>query len=139
MQVTGSAIALNLLFHIPLVGGCLITMADVLVTVLFYRPDGSMLGLRAFEFFVVALVMGVVICFCIQLSLIESQSVGEVLKGYLPSAALVQSKGYVYHVQSPCNVTSNTREPACIKAAVFSVRQSCLIPCSWAVVSSSHA
>lgn len=93
MQVIGSAIALNLLFHIPLVAGCAITLVDVLIILLFYSPDGSMRRLRAFEFFVVALVLGVVICFCIQLSLIENTSVGEVFKGYLPSSTVVQGEG----------------------------------------------
>lgn len=60
---------------------------------IFYRPDGSMKGLRIFEFFVLFLVLGVVICFCIQLSLIKQTSVGEVFKGYLPSSAIVQSNG----------------------------------------------
>jgi len=45
--------------------------------------------------FVVALVLGVVICFCIQLSLIKDTSVVEVFRGYLPSSAIVQSEGYV--------------------------------------------
>lgn len=45
--------------------------------------------------FVIALVLGVVICFCIQLSLIKDTSVGEVFRGYLPSSAIVQSEGYV--------------------------------------------
>lgn len=49
--------------------------------------------LRAFEFFVIALVLGVVICFCIQLSLIRDTSVGEVFKGYLPSAVIVEGQG----------------------------------------------
>jgi metal iron transporter len=40
-----------------------------------------------------ALVLGVVICFCIQLSLIKEQSVRDVFRGYLPSSAIVQSKG----------------------------------------------
>ena len=53
-----------------------------------------MKGLRAFELSVAALVLGVVICFCIQLSLIKDTSVGEVFRGYLPSSALVQSQGY---------------------------------------------
>ena len=39
------------------------------------------------------LVLAVVICFCIQLSLIKDQSVGEVFRGYLPSSAVVQSEG----------------------------------------------
>lgn len=40
-----------------------------------------------------ALVLGVVICFCIQLSLISKTSVGEVFKGYLPSSAVVEGEG----------------------------------------------
>ncbi|KAL3446660.1 natural resistance-associated macrophage protein-domain-containing protein [Aspergillus insuetus] len=92
-EVVGSAIALNLLLHIPLVAGCAITLADVLFILIFYRPNGSMWGLRLFEFFVMGLVLGVVICFCIQLSLIQEQSVGDVFRGYLPSSAIVQSTG----------------------------------------------
>ena len=46
-----------------------------------------------FEFFIVALVFGVVICFCIQLSLIQDTLVGEVFKGYLPSSAVIQGQG----------------------------------------------
>ncbi|KAJ0424489.1 transporter protein Smf2 [Aspergillus carlsbadensis] len=92
-EVVGSAIALNLLLHIPLVAGCAITLADVLFILIFYRPNGSMWGLRLFEFFVMGLVLGVVICFCIQLSLIQEQAVGDVFRGYLPSSAIVQSTG----------------------------------------------
>lgn len=93
-EVIGTAIAINLLIpQIPLVAGCAISILDVLLILLFYRPNGSMKGLRAFEFFVMALVLGVVICFCIQLSLIKDTSVGEVLRGYLPSGAIVQSEG----------------------------------------------
>ncbi|KAJ6161127.1 hypothetical protein N7470_004523 [Penicillium chermesinum] len=92
-EVIGSAIALNLLGNIPLVAGCAITLVDVFFLLLFWRPNGSMWGLRLFEFFVMGLVLAVVICFCIQLSLIRDQSVGEVFRGYLPSSAIVQSEG----------------------------------------------
>ncbi|RAL17558.1 NRAMP family metal ion transporter [Aspergillus homomorphus CBS 101889] len=92
-EVVGSAIALNLLLKIPLVAGCAITLADVLFILIFYRPNGAMWGLRLFEFFVMLLVLGVVVCFCIQLSLIKEQSVGDVFRGYLPSSAVVQSEG----------------------------------------------
>jgi metal iron transporter len=56
-----------------------------------------MKGLRAFEMFVIALVLGVAICFCIQLSLIKDTSVSEVFRGYLPSSAIVQSQGYAFN------------------------------------------
>ena len=93
VKVIGSAIALNLLLKVPLVAGCALTLIDVLVILIFYSPDGSMRRLRAFEFFVMALVLGVVICFCIQLSLIENTSVGEVFRGYLPSSTVVRGQG----------------------------------------------
>ncbi|GAB7350432.1 hypothetical protein MBLNU459_g1040t2 [Dothideomycetes sp. NU459] len=92
-EVIGTAIALNLLFHIPLVAGCAISIVDVIVILFFYKPSGSMRGLRAFELFVAALVLGVVVCFCYQLSLIKNTSVGEVFRGYLPSKALIESEG----------------------------------------------
>ena len=94
MQVIGSAIALNLLLKIPLVAGCAITLVDVLVILIFYSPTGSMHRLRAFEYFVMALVLGVVVCFCIQLSLISpSTTVGSVFAGYLPSSTLIHGQG----------------------------------------------
>ncbi|WPG97737.1 Hypothetical protein R9X50_00051800 [Acrodontium crateriforme] len=93
-EVIGTAIALNLLLHIPLVAGCAISIVDVLVILFFYRPEsGNMRALRAFEIFVSLLVVGVVVCFCFQLSLIQNTGVGEVFEGYLPSSALVQSQG----------------------------------------------
>lgn len=39
------------------------------------------------------LVLGVMICFCIQLSYIEGTSAGQVFKGYLPSSAIVEGNG----------------------------------------------
>jgi len=92
-EVIGTAIALNLLFKLPLVAGCAISIVDVLIILFFYRPTGTVRGLRAFEMFVMALVFGVVICFCFQLSLIRNTTVGEVFRGYLPSSAIVQSQG----------------------------------------------
>ncbi|KAG9829113.1 natural resistance-associated macrophage protein, partial [Aureobasidium melanogenum] len=92
-EVIGTAIALNLLFHIPLVAGCAISIVDVLVILLFYKPNGTVRGVRIFEGFVALLVLGVVVCFCYQLSLITNTSVGDVFRGYLPSSAIVKSKG----------------------------------------------
>jgi len=64
-----------------------------MVILLFYQPNGSMKGLRAFELFVMILVLGVVVCFCIQLSLIEATPVGQVFRGYLPSSAIIEQQG----------------------------------------------
>ncbi|KAK7418658.1 NRAMP-like transporter smf-3 [Neonectria punicea] len=93
-EVIGFAIGLNLLAPaVPLVVGCAISILDVMVILFFYRPHGSMKGLRVFEFFIVGLVIAVVVCFCFQLSLIEDTPVGEVFKGYLPSHAIIEQKG----------------------------------------------
>ena len=93
-QVIGTAIALNLLIpQLPLIAGCALSILDVMIILFFYNPMGTMKGLRLFEFFVCVLVMGVVVCFCIQLSLIKDTSVGEVFKGYLPSGAIVEQQG----------------------------------------------
>jgi metal iron transporter len=93
-EVIGFAIALNLLAPaVPIVAGCAISILDVMFILLFYRPEGSMKALRIFEGFVMILVLGVVVCFCFQMSLIEGTTAGHVLKGYLPSRALVESKG----------------------------------------------
>ncbi|ORY14639.1 natural resistance-associated macrophage protein-domain-containing protein [Clohesyomyces aquaticus] len=91
-EVIGTAIALNILLKVPLVAGCAISIVDVLIILIFYRPSGTMRGLRAFEFFVMALVLGVVICFCFELSQIKNTSVGDVFRGYLPSATLIKSQ-----------------------------------------------
>lgn len=104
-EVIGTAIALNLLLNIPLVAGCAISIVDVLFILIFYRPSGTMRGLRFFELFVALLVLGVVICFCFQLSLIKNTSVGEVFRGFLPSSALVESSGYVTaHIATFCSI-----------------------------------
>jgi metal iron transporter len=93
-EVIGTAIALNLLLKVPLVAGCAISIVDVLVILAFYRPNGSMRGLRLFELFVALLVLGVVVCFWYQLSLIgDRATASEVFRGYAPSSALVEGKG----------------------------------------------
>ncbi|TPX10165.1 uncharacterized protein E0L32_001362 [Thyridium curvatum] len=93
-EVIGTAIALNLLIpQLPLVAGCAISIVDVMIILIFYRPSGSMRGLRAFEVFVMFLVLAVVVCFCIELSIIKDTSVADVFQGYLPSRAIVEQQG----------------------------------------------
>jgi metal iron transporter len=77
------------------VAGCFITLADTLLIIFFYRPTGSMIGLRIFESFIVLLVVGVAVCFCIQLSFLRDTDVGQVFRGFLPSATVVQGNGFV--------------------------------------------
>ncbi|KAM0344827.1 hypothetical protein ACHAPU_007209 [Fusarium lateritium] len=107
-EVIGFAIALNLLVpEIPLVAGCAISILDVMVLLIFYRPEGSMKGLRYFEMFIMCIVLGVVVCFCIQLSLIRNASPGEVFKGYLPSKYLIESQA----IYQACGILGATVMP----------------------------
>ncbi|KAJ4128079.1 NRAMP-like transporter smf-3 [Fusarium equiseti] len=107
-EVIGFAIALNLLApQVPLVAGCAISILDVMVLLVFYRPEGSMKHLRYFEMFVMCLVLGVVVCFCIQLSLINDTSPGEVFKGYLPSKSLIESEA----IYQACGILGATVMP----------------------------
>ncbi|OAA59499.1 transporter protein smf2 [Cordyceps fumosorosea ARSEF 2679] len=90
-EVIGTAIALNLLIpRLPIVAGVALSIVDVMFILVFYRPDGAMKGLRLFEFFVCLLVLGVVVCFCIQLSMIRGSSAGQVFRGFIPSKELVE-------------------------------------------------
>ncbi|KNB01526.1 manganese transporter [Fusarium oxysporum f. sp. lycopersici 4287] len=107
-EVIGFAIALNLLVpKIPLVAGCAISILDVMVLLIFYRPEGSMKGLRYFEIFIMCLVLGVVVCFCIQLSLIKDTTPGEVFQGYLPSKYLIESEA----IYQACGILGATVMP----------------------------
>lgn len=106
-QVIGAAIALNLLTHIPLLAGVAITILDVLLLLLFWRQDGSLTRLRIFEYFVMALVLGVMICFCIQLSYIRIRSAKDVFRGYLPSSVLIRGNG----LYNACGILGATVMP----------------------------
>lgn len=138
LQVIGTAIALNLLIpQLPLVAGCALSILDVMIILFFYQPSGTMKGLRSFEVFVCILVMGVVVCFCIQLSLIKGTAVGDVFHGYLPSGAIVESEGFVCN--RTCRVSSVlTGTIAYIKPAVSSAQQSCPTVYSLDQASYSH-
>lgn len=93
-EVVGTGIAVSLLLpKVPLQLACALSILDVIFIRIVSGPDGKLKGLRAFEFFVMALVMGVVTCFCIQLCIIKSPNVGEVLSGYIPAGELLQPQG----------------------------------------------
>ncbi|KAI0816162.1 natural resistance-associated macrophage protein-domain-containing protein [Xylaria sp. FL0064] len=93
-EVIGTAIALNLLIPaLPIVAGCALSILDVFIILIFYRPTGPMNGLRIFEVFVMLLVLTVAACFAIQLSLVKDATPGEVFRGYLPSDVITKSEG----------------------------------------------
>ena len=61
-EVLGSAVALNLLFHIPLLGAVFITAADVLLLLAMQR-----LGIRTIEAIVLLLVATIGVCYFIEI------------------------------------------------------------------------
>ncbi len=61
-EVLGAAIALNLLFRIPLLTGVLLTAADTLLLLLFTR-----LGIRVIESFILSLIAVIAGCFLIEI------------------------------------------------------------------------
>ena len=61
-EVLGAAIALNLLFHIPLFTGVLLTAADTLLLLWFQS-----FGIRTIEAFILALISVIAACFCIEI------------------------------------------------------------------------
>jgi manganese transport protein len=77
-EVIGAAIGLNLLFHIPLLAGVLITAADTLLLLWFQS-----FGIRTIEAVILALITVIAGCFCIEL-VWAKPAFGELLTGLVP-------------------------------------------------------
>lgn len=89
-EVIGSAIALNLLFGIPLTLGIMLTALDVMV-VLYLQNK----GFRLLEALVITLVATVGICFLFEIVL-SGPPLGGVLRGFIPSAQVVTNPAMLY-------------------------------------------
>jgi len=89
-EVIGSAIALQLLFGIPLIWGCIITAADVMIVLLLQHR-----GFRYLEAVVVTLMLTIGTCFAFELWLAKPSLVG-VLLGFTPSLEIVRNPEMLY-------------------------------------------
>lgn len=89
-EVIGSAVALKLLFGLPLVVGVCITAADVLL-VLFMNGK----KFRLLEAIVGLLILVITVCFIIQLILSRPHAV-PLLMGFLPSTELLTNKSMLF-------------------------------------------
>ena len=89
-EVIGTAIALNLLFGLPLVAGAVITAADAFLVLLLMQR-----GFRALEAFVIALLAVVAVCFVAQIVL-ASPPVAAILGGFIPHAEIVTNPAMLY-------------------------------------------
>ncbi|MBA3946690.1 MAG: Nramp family divalent metal transporter [Herpetosiphonaceae bacterium] len=89
-EVIGSAIALNLLFHLPLIIGVLLTSADVLI-ILFLQHK----GFRYLESLVGGLIALIALCFLYEI-VVSHPAAGAVLHGLLPASAIVTDPSALY-------------------------------------------
>jgi len=89
-EVIGAAIALNLLFGLPLIWGVCITALDVLV-VLYLQNK----GFRYVEVLVVALIVGIAACFAVELWLARP-SMSAVAAGFVPSPQILRDPAMLY-------------------------------------------
>ncbi len=89
-EVIGSAIALQLLFGIPLVWGCLITAGDVMIVLLLQHR-----GFRYIEAVVITLIATIGACFAVELVLAKP-AVGAVLAGFVPASEILRNKEMLY-------------------------------------------
>src|SRR5438045_3189998 len=83
-EVVGSAIALQLLFGIPLVWGCIITALDVMVVLLLQNR-----GFRYLEAVVITLIATIGTCFAVEL-FIAKPAIGAVVAGFVPTADILR-------------------------------------------------
>src|SRR5689334_16620940 len=89
-EVIGSAIALNLLFGLPLIWGVCLTSMDVLLVLYMQQYQ-----FRYVEALVVLLILGIAGCFAIQLWLAKPDMLG-VAKGFWPSTSIVRDPDMLY-------------------------------------------
>jgi manganese transport protein len=81
-EVIGTAIALELLFHIPLPIGVVITALDVLLLLFLQKK-----GFRWLEALVIVLIATVVVCFGLEM-LFSQPAIAPLMQGFIPSTEL---------------------------------------------------
>ncbi|HGY2267953.1 Nramp family divalent metal transporter [Morganella morganii] len=84
-EVIGSAVALNLLFGIPLMAGVLLTVLDVFLLLVLMK-----LGFRKIEAFVFVLILTIFLIFAYEVML-SDPDMGAVLRGFIPSEKIFTS------------------------------------------------
>ncbi|MEO6962698.1 MAG: Nramp family divalent metal transporter [Puia sp.] len=89
-EVIGSALALNLLFHIPLTWGVVITALDVLV-ILFFQYK----GFRLIESIVASLIFVILICFTFEILASHPHFI-PILSGIIPRPQIITNPSMLY-------------------------------------------
>ncbi|MCW3798079.1 Nramp family divalent metal transporter [Sphingomonas sp. BN140010] len=89
-EVIGTAIALQLLFGIPLVWGVCLTALDVLLVLLLQQR-----GFRLLEAFIIALLIVIAGCFVVEIAL-SQPAIGAVMRGFVPTPEIVTDPAMLY-------------------------------------------
>jgi manganese transport protein len=89
-EVIGAAIALNLLFGIPLIWGVVLTALDVLLILLLQNR-----GFRWLEAFVITLIVSIGLCFAVELVMAQP-ALAEVARGLVPTTEIVSNPAMLY-------------------------------------------
>ena len=89
-EVIGTAIALNLLFGMPLAWGVAATTLDVLIVLALQHR-----GFRLLEAIVVALVVTVGVCFMFEL-ILSKPDVAAVMSGFMPTVDVISNRDKLY-------------------------------------------
>lgn len=89
-EVIGTAIALQLLFGIPLLWGVVLTALDVMV-VLYLQNR----GFRHLEAFIIGLMLIIAGCFLVELILAQP-AIAEIARGFIPSPEIVTNPEMLY-------------------------------------------
>ncbi|MBB2201550.1 Nramp family divalent metal transporter [Gluconacetobacter tumulisoli] len=89
-EVIGTAIALQLLFGIPLLLGAVITALDAVIVLLLMNR-----GVRHLEAFVIGLLVVIATCFLVQV-VAAAPPVAAILRGIVPSPAILTNHGMLY-------------------------------------------
>jgi manganese transport protein len=90
-EVIGSAIALNLLFHIPLLWGVCLTSLDVLL-ILFLQQK----GFRLVEALVISLIGVIGVCFGLEILFSRPSMLGIAKGFFIPSTQIFRDPGMLY-------------------------------------------
>src|SRR4051794_14632851 len=89
-EVIGSAIALNLLFHLPIAVGVLVTGFDVLLLLALQNK-----GVRVLEAIVITLIATIGICFLFEIILARPDVVA-LAKGFMPTTSIITNPEMLY-------------------------------------------
>lgn len=89
-EVIGAAIALNLLFGIPLVWGVMLTALDVILLLMLQNR-----GFRLLEAIVISLIIIIGVCFAAEI-IFSRPDLGGILAGFIPSPQIVTDPEMLY-------------------------------------------